>query len=314
MSELKGKTLKITEDLLNKVNAIQQEFDIQGLQVNDMVQKMVDLYEIEKTKQDVPAIALELESLQSLTQKIFSTYLNLGRNIDTSLKLKEEELAKKIAKADQEVNEANAKLFSKEADFEALQEAFNNLVQEKNAADIRIKELTDTVNTKQELVDQYKEKNDTLTEIINEYKEYKKENFELEHLIHEKIDELRQAQSTVSTLDGKVTLLKERMEAMDSDNKAKVQTLTDDHKAEIERITKAHDAEIKSLKDTTELEKGKALLEADQKHQKALTEEREKFNSKNEALSDKYDKAREQIDNLKEEIRGLVLNSPDDIK
>ena len=296
--------VKVTDELKEKIaNAMKES----GLEGQDFVDQLYTLYATEIFKKEKPQFAKELEELQKLTQRVYNIYLNSAEQTDNLLQSKEDSFQIVLQDLQVQIGSQKNELHNKENELEALRDAYNNLSDDKNEVDIRISELVDTITTKQELVIEYKEKNDTLAGLVTEYKTYKEVNKEITASLQSATTELGDTKLSLKESQAVIGFKEQEIERINKNNEETLIIKGANYNKEIENIIKQHDQELISIKEKAELNTGKALLEGDQKHQKIIGEITEKFNSKLETITDKLESEREINSKLKEENFNLKV-------
>lgn len=150
------------------------------------------------------------------------------------------------------------------------------------------------VDNKQ-LVDQYKEKNDTLPGIVKEYKEYKDQydriKHELDSITLEKntmaID-LKEALRNIGTLNTKINDLeskhKEIVESINIKNTEFIENLKNGHKDETDKLKQRHSEEIDHITQKAEIEKDRTALQIKNEYNEKIENIRNEYNDKIKSL------------------------------
>jgi chromosome segregation ATPase len=172
--------VKVPEDLKEQLAKLMQD---SGLAGKDFMQSLVNVYQVEKTKEGIPEVAQDLKELQGLTQRINNIYLNLGYRIDNLMKSKEAELQEQLQRKNAIIVTLQNKIDELDSKSEMLTEAFNTSVNDKCELETRVNELTESNNSIKALNEEYKAKFDTMAGIVEEYKHYKVEVEEYKKLL-----------------------------------------------------------------------------------------------------------------------------------
>lgn len=289
MSDEKNTPFAVRMELEDKEKLLKM-IQESGRSNKEFMSTLLSAYELNKAKIEIPDLAKDIEGLQALTQRINEYYVNIGKRIEDTQKAKDIQYTKDIEvyKSRIEVlKEENEKVNS---DYETLQQAYNNTCNDIEESKKQLTQLRETQESNKALIKEYQSKVDTLSGILEEYKSYKEENKELIENLKNLEAEVSNTKLALKEANAETSLKEQEIERINKVNTAALITeQTNNHK------------EIENLKIVAELERGKALLEADQKHQKMLVELTEKFNSKLEGVTDKLEAQRELNSQLKEE-------------
>jgi chromosome segregation ATPase len=244
-----------------------------GKSNKEFMTSLVSVYELNKAKVEMPEIAQDIEGLQALTKQISDYYVNMGKRIETIRKTKDIEFTKEteVYKSRIEtLKDENDKVNNENME---LKQAYNNVSADYEEIKKQVEQLFGNLKDKTLLVEEYKQKNDTLTGLLNEYKQFKSKLEELEKL-------LAHAQNKNIELNNKI---KEN----DSDIKKLSNEVTASKEHEIiaiKELNTKHSIELEGLKDKLTIEKEKEILVLQKQHQEDI----EKINSKNNRTIEEY--------------------------
>lgn len=294
--------IKVSEDLKEKLDRIKKESGMEGEQ---FAEQLVTLFLTEELKMQKPQLSSELEELQVLTQRIYGIYLHSAERTENLLTSKDESYATELSRRDLKIRELENNLIEANQKYETLGEAYNNLSEDKNKVDEENKQLIDGLKTKQELIDEYKSKNDTLTGIVNEYKEYKEANVMLSKSLQDTEKELGNINILFKDKEAEIKRINENIQVLEKNHAAKLEDLKSIHKNELDRLKQHHQEEIQSLNDKAEIIKDKALIESDKKHQEELKTLTDSFNNKIAAMQDRISNDNEKYKSVLEELETL---------
>ncbi len=300
--------VKVPEELKKEISELMKS---SGLSGKDFMQSLINVYQVEKTKEQLPEVTQELKELQGLTQRINNIYLNLGYRIDNLMKSKDSEIEQQLKKKDEIISNLQDQVAEFDNKNEVLTEAFNNSVNEKNELNSRVNQLTESNNNIKALVDEYRSKNDTLTGLLNEYKASKEENEALKERLNQanlrtlEINNEKIAMGReVEQLKGEVEKLTSEINVLKVEHRNEIDTLKENNKENIEKaiseITRAKDSEkreeILNLKEgfqgriqKTQEEAASKINEYQEKY-KGLLEELESLKPKNKKVKDEASK------------------------
>jgi hypothetical protein len=294
--------VKVPEDLKEQLTKLMQD---SGLTGKDFMQSLVNVYQVEKTKEGVPEVAQDLKELQSLTQRINNIYLNLGYRIDNLMKSKEVELQEQLRAKDKIIY--NLQLINESLNVEKkeLTKTFNTSVNDKNELNTRVNELTESNNSIKELNEEYKSKFEMMAGLVDEYKNYKIEVEEYKKLLADAQTRRFELENSIKERDLTIKTLNEDKEKKEKAHKDEISNskllhtkqiseladqinkLRENHKNEIENLNKKHE-------EKAEFEKEKALLDQDKKNQEYINKLNEGHNKKVRELLDLLEESKKQ--------------------
>lgn len=244
-----------------------------GKSNKEFMTSLINIYDLNKAKIEMPEIAQDIEGLEALTKQISDYYVNMGKRIEAIRKSKDIEFAKeteiykdKIETLKDENNNINEK-------FTNIQEVYNNISSDYDKLNKQLLQLQESLNDKNLLVEEYKSKNDTLTDLLSEYKQYKME-------IEEYKKSLEASQKQNTNLANELKENNKIIENLKKDLNSKVVELGNKYKSNIE-----------ALKDRADIEKSKEILVLQKQHQ----EEIQKINLKNNKTIEEYQSKYKQL-------------------
>lgn len=244
--------VKVPEELKEQITKMMQD---SGLTGKDFMQSLINVYQVEKTKDQLPEVAQELKELQLLTQRINNIYLNLGYRIDNMMKSKDEETGEQLRKKDDLISKLQVNIGDLETKTEMLTEAFNNAVNQKDELMQRVNELTDSNNNIKALVEEYKGKNDMLLGQLKQYEKYPEEIDNLK-------SELAKAQRENVEKDSMITVKEQAINALKDKVNELVVTLDDvkeNSNKEKENLKAQYKDNLQQLKVDLSLERERAI-------------------------------------------------------
>jgi myosin heavy subunit len=292
-------SVRIDDQLKDKISDLIKE---SGLNSKDFMATMVQNYEINKTKEVIPLLNQDLTELQTLTSRINNIYISIGERINTMSKAKDEEYKSILDKKTSLMDTLQDKISSLEelntmfnTDVQHLQDANINLELENSKLKKQLQEDTDRLNQVNEsnkaLIEEYKDKIDTLSGIVEEYKGYKVE-------IEQVKKDLQETSKQKDLLENQNIKLNDSIQRLNTDLQLKEQS----HGKEIKSMNAKHEEGIKSLQEKMELKKEKTILDLQKKHQEELQTLNEEYNAKVKALLNELEvsnKAMKKSDNEK---------------
>lgn len=291
--------LKVSDDLKGKLDKIKQE---SGLEGEEFGLQLLTLVSAEELKKEKPALAEELAELQTLTRRIYYIYLNSAERTENLIQSKTENFESALNELNREKLEIKNKLGAKEEELEALKNAYNDLAQDKQAVDNHVLELADTIKTKQELLDEYRARIDTLSGIVEEYKGFKDTNMELSKTLNENEKTINELTFKIRELESEAKRSREIINELNISFDSKIQELKEKHQDSLESLKLQHAYEIEKVKERSQLDQEKALLESARVSQKEKEDIINKFNEKVNSLQDKISTDNERFKIVLEEL------------
>jgi len=256
-------TIRLDEETKALFNSLAEQSELENKGV--FLNRLITLYQSEQLKEQAPLLKPAIEAVETLTARLLDVLNGAGATIIT----KEDEQKRQLDDHKKSFDETRALLQQRITYFEQSQaeseQRMQEFIEDKKEAEqqiqglhTRIQDLEQTAQDKQALVSEYKSKNDTLTSIIDEYKTAADEN---KMLKSENVNLTQQIQDT----ERQLLVLNQ----------------------EIDRQAKQYIADMDHQKDILSLEREKAVLEADRRHQDELQELREKHSQKIEEYETK---------------------------
>lgn len=265
-------TVKLDTETRDKINKLLSETELSTQ--NEMLNKMIDVYELQKTMDLTPELSQDVNELRLLINRIEKIYIGVGERFRTLVNNKDTEYNNVVGNKDSELEILREDLKISEDNLAKqkeiilmLNDELGKLKSDYDKSRVENEEkynsLHETYESNKALVEEYKNKNDTLTGLVNEYKGYRDENITLridnDRLVNVNTD----LQSQVDSLENNINIEKKNNRDM------------------IDKIEASYKAEIERLKEQYDFKCDKALLELDRKYQ-------DKINSINENWENKF--------------------------
>lgn len=265
--------VKVPEELKRQLEELQKNFRTG----KDFIQQLVNIYQVEKTKESIPTVAEDLKELQTLTQRINNIYLNLSYRIEGINKVQEEEKQELLKSKDFIITDLQTKIETLKAENNALDNTCSNQVNSINDLYEKVNQLTQNNDSIKALNEEYKSKIDTMAGIVEEYKNYKITNEELNKLLADSQTKNVELNNNVKEKDYVIEKLSGEVDAIKKDTENKIQQLN----------TK-HDEVIRVVKEKLEIENDRAILELKLHNQKEQQEIQHKYNQEIQEYQNKY--------------------------
>lgn len=275
-------SIKVEDEFKEKV---QDLIKASGMTAKEWFRKAVAMAEVQFMKEGATDYASDLSELEVHTTRIFELVSNM---VQKSNYLKDKavgDLEKLLEQQSENTTSLQSKLHEM---IEQKDQALSGLgVSQKEKAELekQLEELRETLETNKLLINEYKEKNDTLTGVIAKFEGYVNENEKLkETLINERsLHQLKVADLSRQN-DEKASTIKE----------LKLQT---------DRLTEAHKMTLERLEERKGVEQEKALLVLEREYQKALVNANNEYSDKLKELYENLDKQRLSYEKKIEELQ-----------
>ena len=273
MAELTTWSVKMTDTLKEKIAGSLQE---SGLTGKEFMEVLLNTYE--QVKKDRPEITPDLDELETLTKRICAIYVNVGERITTLLNDKDNSykalvtektdlartLQKRITELENSLKEKITIAKELAAEKDKIQEEKINLeLRQQN----EIRQLAEINQSNKSLIEEYRQKNDTLTGLLAEYETCKSQIQELKKEVN--LEKIKRAGAEDKFKKAEDALNKNKEKLFQTEERYKVQ--------------------IESIIEQQSFEKEKALLEQEKFLRNELQAEREEYNNRIKALLDEIE-------------------------
>lgn len=273
---------KVTDEVYDKAKTM---IDMSGLTSKDWLEKAVALYEVNSLKDGISGdYSNDLAELEVHTTRIYTLISNM---IARSSYLKDSAVKEVLEKLDSkesiitDLQEQNKTLKTNLGEFEVKYKVES---EEKAKLDEKLISLQTTLDNNQALIDQYKEKNDTLNGLVSRYSGYSEENDKLKAEMAELKDE---STARVAAITKENEQLSHRISELES---------------QMVKDREQHETTLNLTIERKDIEREKALVELERQNQ----EELKAANNKVRSLYDEIEDARKtyatQIEDLKSSL------------
>ncbi len=266
--------VKMPEELKKQIDDLMKDA---GLRTGkDFMQSLVNNYVVEKTKESIPEVAQDLKELQTITQRVNDIYLNMGYRIENINKANEKESKDQLTKKDSIISSLQDKNNELNNSLEILEGVFNTTLEDKNKLNDTVNQLTNSINDKNLIVDEYKSKNDMLLGDLSDYKQYKVQLEEYKKLLSD---------AQARNID-KENIIKDNdynTNKLNSDLKSKDDVIADlniRHNAEVSDLSAKHDAALEAFKKDNQKELDQLKKENELNLKLVAAEIKEELNNK----------------------------------
>jgi chromosome segregation ATPase len=284
--------VKVSEDLHEKVK---QMIDLSGGSAKEWFEKAVALSEIQDLKEGAKDYQSDLSELEVHTTRIYQLVANMVQRANYLKDDAVKNLTDKLDSRDETISTLQMDLKKLKEDIAILSEekVFNK--QEKEGLEKQVEELRVTNENTQSLIQEYKDKIDTLSTLVNQYKGYEEEN---KHLKEQHSTEKAQLLSSheqkearyKSSIEELQATVRDQQQALD-DLEVRLTKKAEESRKENESLKVNYENQLTQVNDKKDLEKERAILEIERKYQGKLEKAHEQYNAKIASLYEKLERS-----------------------
>lgn len=275
--------IKVTEEVYEKAQAT---IAMSGLTAKDWLEKAVALYEINSLKDGISGdYSNDLAELEVHTTRIYTLISNM---VARSTYLKDhavKEVTDKLEGQESIISELQEQNKSLKATISALEEQQKLANENAIAQEDNLISMQNALHNNQALIDEYKEKNDTLNGLVTKYSSYADDNERLK----------AEMATTKADLTERAVVAEKANEQLEYHLKEAEDLLA--------KTKEQHKNEISMLSEKKDIEREKALVALERANQEQLTAANEKIRSLYDEIAQLRATHEEQLNALKVEIR-----------
>lgn len=284
--------LKLDSDLKEKLQSIIKE-DFESSK--DFMESLVGLYELNKIKKGDNVLVAEVEELEQLTNRINMIFINANARINTMLQDKDVKAGEQQQYKDKMIERLQNDIQKLEEEKGHISSINDELVNINTEHLQQVNQLTKSNQTLEELVTEYRAKNDTLTGTLTEFKSEHENNKILQ-------DKIRELESKLNDLN--IVAEKQAKTIIESDIIKQEQELKNSR--DIDDIHARYKNEIETLKGKADIEMNKKILELQQQYQTKIQALQEKHNQDIEQYQVKYKELLENMETKKRTVNNKM--------
>ena len=274
--------IKVTEEVYEKAQAT---IAMSGLTAKDWLEKAVALYEINSLKDGISGdYSNDLAELEVHTTRIYTLISNM---VARSTYLKDhavKEVTDKLEGKESIISELQEQNKTLKATISALEEQQKSATENATALEDKLTSMQNALHNNQALINEYKEKNDTLSGLVTKYSSYSDDNERLK------------AEMATTKAD-----LTERAVAAEKANEQLAHHLKEAEEL-LAKAKEQHKTELGMLSEKKDIEREKALVALERANQEQFTAANEKIRSLYDEIAQLRASYEEQLGNLKQEI------------
>lgn len=301
--------VKVSEELNEKVKGM---IDVSGLSSKEWFEKAVAIMDVQNLKEGSGDYKQDLSELELHTTRIYELVANMIKRAEYLKMDAVKELETKLESRELTITELQANVKKLTEDKKQLEEEYKQSEEDKKELSEQVESLRAANENNQALINQYKEKIDTLSSLVNEYKGYATENAELKanHLaekeqlkaeFEEKQNKLvssnQELKETLHDQDTLINQLQDKLSKSLEDHKNELERLADTHRKEKETMQVNQNNELTRLTDKKDLEKERTVIELERNYQAKLQEVHDSYNEKLVNLYTKFERGNNEGNN-----------------
>ncbi|OME78681.1 hypothetical protein BK120_23365 [Paenibacillus sp. FSL A5-0031] len=158
----------IDDDTKAKIN---NAISASGLTDKEWIDRATDVWLQHEMKSTFPEHRLEIEEVESLTNRIRGVVVNLAERTHFDRKDIQQNHADALEELNLQISKQNLEIQAAARDLKAAQEVVLRERELRIESEKYAQKAQETSDTNKQLVESYREKNDTLTGLVNQYKE-----------------------------------------------------------------------------------------------------------------------------------------------
>lgn len=273
--------VKVSEELYDRVKNM---IEISGGNAKTWFEKAVSLTAVQDLKDGSGAYKQDLSELEVHTTRIYELVANMINRAEYMKMGAVKELEGKLDSRELTITELQGNVKKLSEDLKRLEEVSQQAENDK-------KELTELLegaravnDNNQALIQEYKEKIDTLSSLVNEYKGYATENVEIKSKHAAEMEQMKAAfgekESRMISSIEELKMTVRDQDALIHQLQEKLTRAIGNHENEVEALKANQVNQLTQLTDKKDLEKDRAILEIERKYQEKLEKIHEQYNEK----------------------------------
>jgi chromosome segregation ATPase len=282
--------VKVSEELHEKVKNM---IDVSGGNAKAWFEKAVALVAVQELKEGSGNYKQDLSELEVHTTRIYELIANMIQRAEYMKMDAVKDLETKLESRDLTITELQSTVKKLTEDNKQLEEAAKLSDNEQKELGEQLESFRSANDNNQALIQEYKEKIDTLSSLVNEYRGYATENAELkaEHVAEK--DRMKvEFDQKESRMGSSIDELKETVrdqEALINQLQEKLDQAVENHIKELENLKVNHVNELTQVSDKKDVEKDRAVLDIERRYQEKLEKAHDQYNEKLTRLYEKFE-------------------------
>jgi DNA repair exonuclease SbcCD ATPase subunit len=282
--------VKVSEEVYDRVKNMVEAL---GVSAKEWFEKAVALTAVQDLKDGSGDYKQDLSELELHTTRIYELVANM---IQRANYLKDDAvkgLETKLESRELTITELQSNVKSLNEELKRVAEESKQSESDKQTLNEQVEGLRSVNDNNQALIQEYKEKIDTLSSLVNDYKSYATENVELKEAHATEKDQIKaefeQKESRyVSSIEELQQTAHDQQDQMERLNE-KLNNTIQTNKKENESLKVNFKNQLTQLTNAKELEKERAILEVERKYQEKIQQVHDQYNEKLARLYEKFE-------------------------
>lgn len=261
---------KVTDEVHERARML---IESSGLTSKEWLENALAMYEVKALQANTPDYAKDLTELELHTTRIYELVINM---IQQSLYLKDhavKDVSDKLESKESIITELQAKLAETKEQVNQLITENKQFAGQQVVLQKQVDEQKSTIENSNLLINEYKEKNDTLSGLVTKYQGYAEENealkttfaAEKETLVHQLNEQQEIFSDKIRQLEQTQQQANERVRELET---------------ALENAQLNYSRELEIMQERKDLEREKALVEVERTYQAKLQAQNDKYNDK----------------------------------
>lgn len=283
--------VKVSEELNDRVKDL---IEASGITAKEWFEKAVSMTELHAIKRGATDYNQDLSELEVHTTRIYELVSSM---IQRSIYIKDHAIKEYADRLDQKeaiISEYQTKATTSQEDAKVAMQMASALETEKADLLKQLEELRSVNLNNQRLIDEYKEKNDTLSGLVSKYQSFAEENEKLKDDFSKERERLQSQVKEISTQNDQQ---QDEIKGLSQ----QIETLNRNHEIEVERLTERKD-----------YEKDKALLECERNYQERLLTANNEYNERIRELYNEVSNVRKEYEERLESLKAETQNTKEE--
>jgi DNA repair exonuclease SbcCD ATPase subunit len=273
--------VKVSEELYEKVKGM---IDVSGVSSKEWFEKAVALTSVQNLKDGSGTYKQDLSELEIHTTRIYELVGNMINRAEYMKMDAVKELEGKLESRELTITELQSNVKKLTEDNKQFEEGAKQAESFKNELIEQVESLRSANDNNKDLIQEYKEKIDTLSSLVNEYKGYATENTKLKANFSAEKEQIR---AEFGEKENRLTSSIEELKSKAREQAALIERLQErldktvqNHKNELENHKVNLKNQLTQLTNRKDLERDRAILEIERKYQEKLEKNHEQYNEK----------------------------------
>ncbi|WML26412.1 hypothetical protein [Neobacillus sp. OS1-33] len=282
--------VKVSEELHEKVKNM---IDVSGGNAKAWFEKAIAVVAVQDLKEGVGDYKQDLSELEVHTTRIYELIANMIQRAEYMKMDAVKESEDKLESRELTITELQGNVKKLTEELKRLEEESKQTESDKKELSEQLESFRSANDNNQALIQEYKEKIDTLSSLVNEYKGYATENAEIKanHLAEKEQMKVAFGEKE-SRMISSIEVLKSTSRdqaAVIEQTQDKLERAIEEHNKEMENVKVNFNNQLTQLTDKKELEKERVLIDVERNYQAKLQEIHESYNEKLARLYEKFE-------------------------